>query len=83
MANVDMDRGDRIADLRKKHGWSQDEFADRVGIGPRYKGWLLQAKTAASAKAAKAIIMSAEKDSVQSYISHRINTDSVTYVKVQ
>lgn len=27
------DRGDRIADLRKKHGWSQDEFADRVGIG--------------------------------------------------
>lgn len=33
MANVDMDRGDRIADLRKKHGWSQDEFADRVGIG--------------------------------------------------
>ena len=25
MANVDMDRGDRIADLRKKHGWSQDD----------------------------------------------------------
>lgn len=58
---------------KKKYTWS----------APRYKGWLLQAKTAASAKAAKAIIMSAEKDSVQSYISHRINTDSVTYVKVQ
>ena len=37
MANVDMDRGDRIADLRKKHGWSQDEFADRVGIGVNVK----------------------------------------------
>lgn len=33
MANVDMDRGDRIAKLRKEKGLSQDEFAHRVGIG--------------------------------------------------
>ena len=33
MANVDMDRGDRIAKLRKEKGFSQDEFAHRVGIG--------------------------------------------------
>lgn len=32
MADVDMQRGDRIAKLRKEHGWNQDEFASRVGI---------------------------------------------------
>ena len=33
LANVDMDRGDRIANLRKEKGFSQDELAHRVGIG--------------------------------------------------
>lgn len=50
---------------------------------PRWKGYLVQAKDKSSMKAAKAIINSAQKDSVQSYIAHRVNTDSVTYVKVQ
>ena len=50
---------------------------------PRWKGYLIQAKDKSSMKAAKAIIKSANKDSIQSYIAHRVNTDSVTYVKVQ
>ena len=50
---------------------------------PRWKGYLVQAKDKSSMKAAKAIIKSADKDSIQSYIAHRVNTDSVTYAKVQ
>lgn len=50
---------------------------------PRWKGWLLQCKDANSAKAAKAIIKSAHKDSINSYITHRVNCDSLTFVKVQ
>jgi peptidyl-prolyl cis-trans isomerase SurA len=50
---------------------------------PHFKGWLLQCKDKSSAKAAQAIIKSANPDSVQSYIAHRINQDSVTYVKAQ
>lgn len=50
---------------------------------PRWKGYLIQAKDKSSAKAAKAIIKSADADSIQSYINKRINCDSVTYVKVQ
>ncbi len=50
---------------------------------PHWKGHIIQAKDASSAKAAKSIIKSAQKDSVQSYIAHRVNCDSVTYVKVQ
>ena len=50
---------------------------------PRWKGYLIQAKDKSSLKAAKAIIKSAEADSVQKYISRRVNCDSVTYVKVQ
>ena len=50
---------------------------------PRWKGYLIQAKDKNSAKAAQAIIKSANPDSVQSYIAHRVNCDSVTYVKVQ
>lgn len=34
-------------------------------------------------KAAKNIIRSACKDSVESYIDHRLNTDSVKYVRVE
>lgn len=50
---------------------------------PHYKGYLLQAKDKNSAKAAKAIIKSTHPDSVKSYIAHRINCDSIPYVKVQ
>ena len=50
---------------------------------PRWKGWLLQCKDKSSAKAAQAIIKSANPDSVKSYIAHRLNQDSVTYVKAQ
>ena len=50
---------------------------------PRWKGYVIQAKDNNSLKAAKAIVKSAHPDSVQSYIAHRINQDSVTYVKVQ
>ena len=50
---------------------------------PRWKGYLIQAKDKSSAKAAQAIIKSADKDSIPSYIARRINTDSVTYVKTQ
>ena len=50
---------------------------------PRWKGYLIQAKDKSSMKAAKAIVNSADPDSIQSYITHRVNTDSVTYAKVQ
>lgn len=50
---------------------------------PRWKGYVLQAKDKNSAKAAQAIIKSANPDSIQSYIARRVNQDSVTYVKVQ
>jgi peptidyl-prolyl cis-trans isomerase SurA len=50
---------------------------------PRWKGWLLQCKDKSRAKAAQAIIKSANPDSVKSYIAHRLNQDSVTYVKAK
>ncbi len=50
---------------------------------PRWKGYIIHAKDKNSAKAAKAIIKSAHPDSVKNYINHRINQDSLTYVKVQ
>ena len=58
---------------KKKYTWTK----------PRWKGWLLQCKDQSSAKAAKAIIKNAHADSINSYIAHRVNRDSVTYVKVQ
>lgn len=58
---------------KKKYTWD----------APHFKGWLLQCKDKNSAKAAQAIIKSADPDSVKSYIAHRINQDSVTYVKAQ
>jgi peptidyl-prolyl cis-trans isomerase SurA len=58
---------------RKKYTWEQ----------PRWKGYLLQCKNQNSAKVAQAIIKAAEKDSVNSYINRRLNSDSVQYVKVQ
>lgn len=58
---------------KKKYTWEK----------PHYKGYLIQAKDKGSLTAAKAIIRSANPDSIQSYIAQRINCDSVTYVKVQ
>ena len=58
---------------KKKYTWA----------APKWKGYLIQAKNKSSLKAAKAIIKSAEADSIQSYIARRVNCDSVTYVKVQ
>ncbi|MBR1877866.1 MAG: peptidylprolyl isomerase [Paludibacteraceae bacterium] len=58
---------------RKNYTWEQ----------PRWKGYVLQCKDQVSAKAAKAIIKSADKDSIESYINQRINNDSVKFVKVQ
>lgn len=50
---------------------------------PHFKGYIIQAKDMASAKAAKQIVKSANPDSVMNYLNQRINIDSVTYVKVQ
>ena len=58
---------------KKKYTWD----------APRWKGYIIHAKDKNSAKAAKAIIKSAHPDSIKSYINHRINQDTVTYVKVQ
>ena len=58
---------------KKKYTWDK----------PHFKGWLLQCKDKQSAKAAQAIIKSADPDSVKSYIAHRVNMDSLNYVKAQ
>ena len=58
---------------QKEYTWAQ----------PKWKGYLIQAKSKSCAKAAKAIIKSANPDSIHSYIERRINTDSVKYVKIQ
>ena len=58
---------------KKQYPWEQ----------PRWKGYVLQCKDESSARAARSIIKSAEKDSVESYINRRLNTDSIQYVKVQ
>lgn len=50
---------------------------------PRYKGFVVYCKDKSAMKAAKNIIRSACKDSVESYIEHRLNTDSVKYVRVE
>lgn len=58
---------------KKQYPWEQ----------PHWKGYVLQCKDESSARAARSIIKSAEKDSVESYINRRLNTDSIQYVKVQ
>lgn len=47
---------------------------------PHYKGYLVRCQDENIAKVAKAIIKSAEKDSVQSYLTQRLNTDSTKVV---
>lgn len=49
---------------------------------PRYKGFIVQAKDKKMAKMASKIAKSAKRDSVESYINRRMNTDSITNVKV-
>ena len=58
---------------KKEYTWEQS----------RWKGYIIQAKDKSSAKAAQAIIKSADADSIMSYINRRVNQDSITYVKVQ
>jgi len=49
---------------------------------PRFKGYLIQCKDAATEKAVRAIIRNSHPDSIDSYIAKRINiADSVTYAK--
>ncbi|MBQ4390955.1 MAG: peptidylprolyl isomerase [Paludibacteraceae bacterium] len=51
---------------------------------PKYKGYFVQCKTKAAARAAKSIIkncMYNEPDSIASLLDKRLNLDSVTYVK--
>ena len=50
---------------------------------PHFKGYLLQCKDQRSAKSAQAIIKSAHPDSVKNYIRHRVNCDTLNYVKMQ
>lgn len=49
--------------------------------GPRFKGFVVYCKDKESMKAAKTILRAAHRDSVDSYIAHRINNDSVKFVK--
>lgn len=58
---------------KKKYTWAE----------PKFKGYLVQCKDKATAKAAKAIIKGADKDSIDSYLDKRLNLDSTTYVKFQ
>lgn len=51
---------------------------------PRYKGWIIYAKTDVAAKAAKQIVKgTSDKAKVDSILNERVNLDSVTYVKVE
>lgn len=56
---------------------------DYVWDAPRYKGYVIYAKDKASLKAAKQIVRNAHPDSVASYVEHRLNIDSVQYVRVE
>ena len=58
---------------RKQYTWDK----------PRFKGRVVYCKDQNSMKAAKAIFRSANKDSIDSYIAHRLNIDSVVYVRTE
>lgn len=47
---------------------------------PHFKGYLVRCQDENVAKVAKAIIKSADKDSIQSYLAQRLNTDSTKVV---
>lgn len=50
---------------------------------PRFKGRVIYCKDQNTLKAAKAICRSANKDSIGSYLIHRLNTDSTTFVRYE
>lgn len=54
---------------------------DYTWDAPRYKGFVVYCKDKNTMKAAKSIIRNSDTDSVESYLNHRLNLDSVTYVK--
>lgn len=58
---------------KKEYRWNE----------PRFKGYLIYAKDKESARRAQIIIKTANPDSVNSYIAHRINNDSVKLVRVE
>lgn len=58
---------------QKKYTWD----------APRYKGYVLYCKDKATMKAAKAILKSADKDSIDSYLNKRLNIDSTEYVRFE
>jgi len=57
--------------------------ADYVWDEPKWKGYVIYAQDMEHAKAAKAIVQSANPDSVQSFINSRVNNDSVKFVTVE
>jgi len=50
---------------------------------PRWKGYVIYAQDMAHAKAAQAIVKSANPDSIQSFIDSRVNNDSVKFVTIE
>ncbi len=50
---------------------------------PRFKGHVIYAKNETAAKVAKQIVKTAEPDSVLSYLTQRVNIDSVQYVRIE
>jgi len=57
--------------------------ADYKWDSPRWKGYVIYAQDMSHAKAAQAIVKSANKDSIQSFIDAYVNTDSIKYVNVE
>jgi len=61
-----------FAEHKKDYTWDE----------PRFKGVVVYCKDKNTLKAAQSIIKQAQKDSISSYIK-RLNTDSVTYVRME
>ena len=72
-----------LFDVSLREVWDKANKKNYTWDEPHFKGYIIQAKDMASAKAAKQIVKSAKPDSVMSYLNQRVNIDSVTYVKVQ
>jgi len=50
---------------------------------PKWKGYVIYAQDMMHAKAAQAIVKSANPDSIQSFIDNRVNNDSVKFVTIE
>jgi len=50
---------------------------------PKWKGYVIYAQDMAHAKAAQAIVKTANPDSIQSFIDQRVNNDSVKFVTIE